>query len=105
MVPVTKRKATNLQLAFHSEELIHDINAGNVRKKNNFNSDETHFAIYFHNRPTIARQGKRKMKYAEVVSKDNYLIVVVALGTGNEGRMYIPTMNLKKFQGFFQTVS
>lgn len=94
MVSPAKRELIDRQVAFHLGELAREFQSGDIREEDIFNSDETHFIVHLHSNRTLAVRGETKIKYADVVSGDDGMTMMVTLG-GRCMESVIPMMIFK----------
>lgn len=95
MVSPAKRELIDRQVAFHIGQLSRDLKSGLLREEDIFNSDETHFIIHLHNNRTLSKRGDTEIKYADVVSGDDGMTMMVTLGGGCDGHMGVPMIIFK----------
>lgn len=95
MVSPAKRELIDRQVAFHLGQLSRDLRSGSLREEDIYNSDETHFVVHLHSNRTLARRGENEVKYADVVSGDDGMTMMVTLGGGRDGTMPVPLMIFK----------
>ncbi|ETN13348.1 hypothetical protein PPTG_22340 [Phytophthora nicotianae INRA-310] len=78
-------------VAFHLGELQRGFADGSLDENEIENIDETHFIVDFDNGKTLGSSGDKTVKYADVVSGDEGMAMVVRLSGGPSARYFPPT--------------
>lgn len=68
------------EVSFHLGVLFREFESGFIREENVFNADETNFLLDTNDSRTIAMKGDKDVKFADVVSADMGMSMMVMLG-------------------------
>nr|CCA17904.1 predicted protein putative [Albugo laibachii Nc14] len=90
-VSAGKQRIIEQQVAAHFGELKRDFDSGALNEDIIENIDETHFVIDFYNGRTFGFVGEKQIKYADVVSGGEGIMMVVRLSSGPGARI-LPMM-------------
>lgn len=90
-----KMEIIHRNVAYHIGQLARDFRSGRLREEDVFNADETHCVIHLHTNRTLAIRGEGEVKYADVVSGDEGMTLMVLLGGGCDAEMGIPLIIFK----------
>lgn len=77
-----KREVINRKISYHLGQLRRDFLAGHINECDIFNADETHVVIHLKSNKTLAVRGDTAVKYADVVSGDEGMTLLVTLRGG-----------------------
>lgn len=75
--------------------LCREFLSGILNEDNVFNADETHYVIRQHKHKTIAIRRENGVKYADVVSKDDGIIMMVLTSGDRNSNAYPQFLILK----------
>lgn len=90
LVSPVNLELTDRQDASHIGQLSCDLKSGLLKKEEIFNSDETSFILHLHNKQTLSKNGGTEMKYANLVSGDDSMTLMIALGGGCGCHIKVP---------------
>ena len=82
MVSPAKQELIEREVAFHLGSLKRDFDVGVLNEADIYNADETHFCIDQHDQRTLSRRTDSDVKYADVVSGDDEMTMMVLIGGG-----------------------
>lgn len=77
-----KREILNWKVSFHLDQLARDFRSGESMEEDKFNSDETNLVIQLHDNRTLDHKGDKSVKYAELVSGDGGMTLMVMIYGG-----------------------
>lgn len=95
LISPAKLEIIHRKVAYHLGELARDFRSGRLHEQDLFNADETHCVIHLHNSRTLAKRGESEVKYADVVSGDEGMTLMVLLGGGCNAQMGVPMIIFK----------
>lgn len=81
-VSTAKQDFIEREVAFHLGKLCREFNSRGLDEDCVYNADETHFAINMHNHKTVSVRGSSEVKYADVVSGDEGMTMMVTIRGG-----------------------
>lgn len=87
-----KQELIEREVAYHLVNLKRSFDDGIYLEDNVFNADETHFVVDLHDCRTLAMKGDTEVKFADVVSGDVGMTMMIMLGGGSRARLEIPFM-------------
>lgn len=77
LVSPAKLEQIEREVAFHLGQVSREFRSGSLKEEDVFNADETHFVINMDNHKTLALKGDEHVKYADVVSCDVGITMMV----------------------------
>ena len=95
MVSPAKQELIEREVAFHLGSLKRDFDAGVLNEADIYKADETHFCIDQHDHRTLSRRSDSDVKYADVVSGDDGMTMMVLIGGVISSSVLPPFMILK----------
>ena len=75
-----KQEMVEHEVAYHFGDVSSEFQDGTLCEECVFNVDETHFVIDTNDEHTLAQEGKETVKFAQVVSGDERMTLMVMLG-------------------------
>lgn len=79
----------------NSGHLSRDLKSGSIREEDIFTSDETDLDIPVQRNHTLVTRGETEITYADVVSGEDGMKMMVTLGCGHEVCMNVPLIIFK----------
>ena len=92
MVSPEKQSHIKKTVAYHMGELRRGFESGDLNEELLCNMDETHFLINCNNGRTLVFRGDKEIKYADVVSGDIAMTMMVYITRGSRARIGAPMM-------------
>lgn len=90
-----KEELIEREVAFHLGQLSRDFSSGLLKEDNVFNADETHFKLDTNDGRTLAMRGDENIKFADIVSGNEGMTLMLTLGGGSKARMEVPMLIFK----------
>lgn len=87
-----KIEMVHREVAFHLGGLKRDFDSGTIVEGVVYNADETHFVVDLNDGRTLAMKGDKDVKFADVVSGDVGMTMMVLLGGGATAHLGLPFM-------------
>ena len=78
------------EVAYHLGKVSREFQDGTLCEDCVFNADETHFVIDTHDGHTLAMKGDETVKFAQVVSGDEGMKMMVMLGGCHRSHLEVP---------------
>lgn len=97
-----KQEMVVRETAFHLGKLSSEIGNGIPRKQSVFNADETHYVIDNSDGRTLAMKGDQPIKFRDVVSGDEGMVMMVLLGGSLRLHLRVPMTLFQKRAGSYQ---
>lgn len=82
-------------VAYHLGQFGRNLRSETLREEESFYADETHFVIHLHGNRTVAKRGQDDVNYADVLSGDEGMDMMVLLGGGSREVMGISMIVFK----------
>lgn len=80
------------EVAHHLGSMMREFQSGELDECVVFNADETHFVVDLNDGRTLAMKGDTDVKFADVVSGDVGMTMMVMLGGGSRSHLEVPFM-------------
>lgn len=77
-----KQKRTKRKVAFHLGQLARNFRSNGGKGEDVLNEEETHFCINMENDKTLALVDDKNVRYAEFVSGDDFMTMMVLVSGG-----------------------
>ena len=94
-VSAAKQQLIDREVAFHLGGLCRDFNSGVLHEEDVYNADETHFKIDTNDGRTLAMRGDEEVRFADVVSGDDGMTMMLLLGGCPQAEMGLPLIVFK----------
>ena len=95
IVSPAKRELIEREVAIHLGQISREFQSKTLNEDDVMNADETHFVINMHNHKTLCNRGDEEVKYADVVSGDEGMTMLVLLTGGRNSTIQPPFMTFK----------
>lgn len=82
-------------MAFYIIQISRNFCYGVLKEEDGLNADKIHFSIHFHNNRTLKKRGDTSVKYADFVSGDESMTLMVILGGRKDEFMGVPILSFK----------
>lgn len=89
MSPV-KQEQIKREVAFPLRELVKDFRSNSLREEDVFSANETNFCINMDSHKTLALVGDTSVRYADVVSEDDGMTMMVLISGGPHAALCVP---------------
>ena len=95
MTSLGKRELIEREVAYLLGQVSRKLKGRRLREEDIMNADEMHFSIHMHNHKTLAERGDGEGKYADVVSGDEGMTILILL-TGRRNSSIQPPLMIFK---------
>ena len=95
MVSPEKREEIDRSAVRHLGRMKRAFDSGELNEDLVFNMDETHFVVNMDDKKTLALKGDTEIKYADVVSGDEGISMVLRMSGGEHSRLTCPMLIFK----------
>ena len=101
MVSPAKRELIERSIAAHLGWLKRMFDSNIFDERDIYNADETHLVMHMHNDRTLALRGDTHIKYADVISGDEGMTLMVTMGGGYDSSFLTPFLIFKNLNSSY----